>query len=46
MLIILLQTKTILGKAEKKLVEENKPKLGCLKLCEKDVEVKLLDGKI
>ena len=25
----LLLTKTILGKAEKRIVEENKPKLGC-----------------
>ena len=46
LLIILLQTKTIPGEAEKKVVEENKPKLERYKLSEKDVEVKLLVGKI
>ena len=42
----LLQTKTILGRTEKRIWEKNKPKLGCYKLSEKDVEVKLLVGKI
>ena len=46
LLIILLQIKTILGKAKKKIVEENKAKLGRQKLSEKDVEVKLLVDKI
>ena len=35
----------LLGKAEKKFVEANKPKLA-KRLCEKDADFKLLDGKI
>ena len=42
----LLQTKTILGKTEKQIWEQNKTKLGCWNTSEKDVEVILLDGKI